>query len=29
MSLWLALLAGTIVVLYFTWYKYLPSPEER
>ena len=29
MSLWLALCAGTLVVLYFTWYKYLPSPEER
>ena len=29
MSLWLALCAVTLVVLYFTWYKYLPSPEER
>jgi solute:Na+ symporter, SSS family len=29
MSLWLTLCAGTLVVLYFTWYKYLPSPEER
>jgi solute:Na+ symporter, SSS family len=29
MSLWLALCAGTLVVLYFTWYKYLPSPDER
>jgi solute:Na+ symporter, SSS family len=29
MSLWLALCACTLVVLYFTWYKYLPSPEER
>jgi Na+/proline symporter len=29
MFLWLALCAVTLVVLYFTWYKYLPSPEER
>jgi len=29
MTLWLALCAVTVVVLYFTWYKYLPSPEER
>jgi SSS family solute:Na+ symporter len=29
MTLWLALCACTLVVLYFTWYKYLPSPEER
>jgi Na+/proline symporter len=29
MSLWLALCAVTLCVLYFTWYKYLPSPEER
>jgi hypothetical protein len=29
MSLWLALCACTMVVLYFTWYKYLPSPDER
>jgi solute:Na+ symporter, SSS family len=29
MSLWLALCAGTLIVLYFTWYKYLPSRDER
>jgi len=29
MTLWLALCAVTVLVLYFTWYKYLPSPEER
>ncbi len=29
MSLWLILCALTLVVLYFTWYKYLPSQEER
>jgi SSS family solute:Na+ symporter len=29
MFLWLALLAVTLVVLYFTWYKYLPSPDEH
>jgi len=29
MSLWLALCACTLVVLYFTWYKFLPSPDER
>lgn len=28
MSLWLALCAGTLIVLYFTWYKFLPSPDE-
>jgi solute:Na+ symporter, SSS family len=28
MYLWLALCACTFVVLYFSWYKYLPSPEE-
>ncbi len=29
MSLWIALCAGSLAVLYFTWYKFLPSPEER
>lgn len=29
MSVWLALCVCTLVVLYFSWYKYLPSPEER
>jgi len=28
MALWLALCACATVVLYFTWYKYLPSPDE-
>jgi len=28
MSLWLALGVGTLIVLYFTWYKFLPSPDE-
>jgi len=26
--IWLALCACTLVLLYFTWYRYLPSPEE-
>ena len=29
MSLWIVLCACTLTVLYFTWYKYLPSPDER
>lgn len=29
MILWLILCAATLGVLYFTWYKYLPSPDER
>jgi len=28
MIIWLGLCAGTIVVLYFTWYRYLPSADE-
>jgi Na+/proline symporter len=28
MTIWLGLCAGTMVILYFTWYRYLPSPEE-
>jgi Na+/proline symporter len=29
MILWLILCSATLGVLYFTWYKYLPSPDER
>jgi hypothetical protein len=28
MALWLTLCACATIVLYFTWYKYLPSPDE-
>jgi SSS family solute:Na+ symporter len=28
MAIWLALCAGTVVVLYFSWYKFLPSADE-
>ncbi len=29
MYLWMALCGATLVVLYFTWYKYLPLPDEH
>jgi len=29
MTAWLVLCAATLAVLYFTWYRHLPSPDER